>query len=465
MRAGLWVAAAILLLGTGVGHAMTDAERAAARTELLARAVKLVEASQDAYYVKADSGSLGWGESYVLESYLRLYRVTGDVEWLRRVAKHADVVLANATPGRDGRLGWRTAYYSVALATLTPQGAAEPTLQLDAERIYDIKRAQAVTGHRYRLVCRRPGRLQVIDTSAPEALPAEVECSTEHDFEVAPGIELRCDALPQPGMAWLLATTKAAPLEYVVHDGMVLQPISAFCRIVLADRPRFPELVPAATRYLDLMERELVGKWEVWWRDFSPRTGAYLAQDDPAQRFPGIVLPHNQYTALGRAIVNLYLTTKKPLYLDRLTKMANFLKDQVRPVGDHYEWNYWDPGRPADEPGKRMQVTEDTSHANINVGFMLDCAAAGVVFTGDDVKRLQATLRAMRGTDAGRPTIGDRVGSAKGDNSGVLDWLRLAAGDDELTDWAITYARQRLTTGGGSAAAALAAVAGLVAEP
>ena len=422
----------------------------ASPADLLARTAAALQ-EEGTNYRSADSGTLAWGESYLLEGYVYLYLAGGDASWLDRLVRHADVIFAHLTPGADGRPGWRTDHYSVAAVSLRPQGRVASDLRPDEERIFDIKRAGQVTGHRYRLVCRAPGRLQVVDLSEFRELPP-VECTSERDFTVAPGVELRCDRLPQPPEAWLLETKARQPLEYVVHDGMVLQPLAHF--IFLArSRPelqaRFSE---PAQRYLELLERELIPKWDTWWRDFSPRTGAYLAQDDWTQRFPGVILPHNQYLALGRVVLWLYRTTGNPHYLDRATRMANFLHHHLQVDQGRYLWHYWDPARPQDQPGKRMQVVEDTSHAHIDVGFMVDCCQAGMVFDREDMALLCRTLLSMR-VPGSRPALGDRVGSAEGDTAVGLDWIRLAEYDPEVQAFMSEFAEQRLAGGGANAAA------------
>lgn len=37
---------------------------------------------------------LTWGESYIMMSYLSMYRGTGDIDYLKRFIKHAEIVIA-----------------------------------------------------------------------------------------------------------------------------------------------------------------------------------------------------------------------------------------------------------------------------------------------------------------------------------------------------------------------------------
>lgn len=48
------------------------------------------------------NGSLAWGESYIMASYLAMYRGTGDIEYLRKFIWHAENVLSR----RDDKIGY-----------------------------------------------------------------------------------------------------------------------------------------------------------------------------------------------------------------------------------------------------------------------------------------------------------------------------------------------------------------------
>jgi hypothetical protein len=63
-------------------------------------------------YTSADAATLGWGESYMLRSYVVLYELTKDTAWLDKLTTHADEIISNATDlGSDGYLDWGTVNY------------------------------------------------------------------------------------------------------------------------------------------------------------------------------------------------------------------------------------------------------------------------------------------------------------------------------------------------------------------
>ena len=77
----------------------------------------------DRYMTSTNSGSLAWGESYILRGILEAYKITGDTTFLRKVSMHADSLfsVARDTPEeaefdtmvyQDGLLGWGSTGYS-----------------------------------------------------------------------------------------------------------------------------------------------------------------------------------------------------------------------------------------------------------------------------------------------------------------------------------------------------------------
>ena len=67
-----------------------------------------------AYSDQTTSSALAWGESYYLNAYIKMYRVTGDARWLDKVVDHFDRMAANMSDhDGDGIPGWQADRYSV----------------------------------------------------------------------------------------------------------------------------------------------------------------------------------------------------------------------------------------------------------------------------------------------------------------------------------------------------------------
>ena len=85
-----------------------------------------------AYYQSTNAATLGWSESYMLRSYMTLYEVTKNTNWLDKLVTHADEIIGNATDlGSDGYLDWGTTGYS-------SNGANYPYLVFDGLISYPI---------------------------------------------------------------------------------------------------------------------------------------------------------------------------------------------------------------------------------------------------------------------------------------------------------------------------------------
>ena len=430
--------------------------KALARTELEAKAAEMIARGETANYHKsADSGKLAWGESEILTSYLWMYRATGRTAWLDKLVQHANEIFANLSEGEDHWPGWRTPTYSVAIARARPGpgNRSSASIQPSEQRIYNMEEAAKVTGHAYLVCVKADGAVEVRDETANEEV-GRFFVKPDEEIEAIPGGRLKLVGELSEGDCFTVETVARKPLEYVVHDGMILTPIALFIEEVKKKPlPGNPSLDAryrkAADRYLRIIERQLIPKWERYWRE-RQGGGAYVAQDDEAQRFPGVTLPHNQYLALGRTILALYRITGKLTYRRQALLTAAFFARNLRKTGEAYEWNYWDPLGDWDEPGKRMQVREDTSHGAIDIGFVIDAYKSGVFFTREDMERFAGTFRdCMWNGSLEDPKVGARVASKEGESLALAEWVRLSEFDPQVASVFRAILASRLSSGGG----------------
>ncbi|MDF2715368.1 MAG: hypothetical protein K0R28_2293, partial [Paenibacillus sp.] len=100
------------------------------------------------YYASSDSALLGWQESYMLRSYINLYDMTKNTDWLDKFTLHTDTVLGNADDSDgDGYLGWSTYRYS---ANLTTNGTFASGASGDAALPAGWTRFQSTSATAYR---------------------------------------------------------------------------------------------------------------------------------------------------------------------------------------------------------------------------------------------------------------------------------------------------------------------------
>ena len=290
-----------------------------------------------------------------------------------------------------------------------------------------------MTGDAYRVAFASDGAYTVGNVTTGERAEHSVD---EGAVVGVPGVQITTTSLPAAGAVYAVETTAVSPLEYVIHEGMLLYPLALFTEAAMDGDDA--EMQAAAERYLALIRDNFVPKWHRCWVDTAPGRGAYAATDSPAERTPGRVLPHNQYAMHAQAYMALDRHLPSLGLGDRAERMARNFQACLRRVGDAYEWNYWDWEDGSSGP-------EDSSHAAINAGFVIEGARRGVVFDAEDATRVSRTLLdVMWNGSTTEPNVGDGVNTDEGDTYFTLRrWAELAAYDAAVWDVCLAIFRKR----------------------
>ncbi len=451
------VAVALILIGVCAcaGRAeLTDDDRADVRADLDGQVADLVASYQlsDALFRDgigksdaATSGALGWGEASYLRHYMMCWYAVRDPYWLDKMIDHADRMFGNLSDhDGDGLLSWQDIVYSVGLVDVTRLEPVGEDITISTpngdRRVYYRRGGKDISGHDYLIEFIAADRFRFTDQTSGEAL-GEVEYADPTSFELMPGTALKVTGEGVAGAKFLIRTTAPEPCEYQVHDGMVTYPIAQFIEEVRAAEGLDPKYRAKADEYLKLLHEHFVTRWEKWWRPVSENAGVYLFTDNPTQRFPLYSLPHNQYLAPARTLLvlaDLAGYESAELCAERARMMAGYFHENLRPVeGDAYEWNYWDP-LPGEE-GVRS-YPEDTGHGTIDIGFAIEAAHRGVVFTGEDLERFARTwVDVMWAGDEESPAFGKRVNTSEGDYKSQWEWMQL--GEVDRRAWDLAMAR------------------------
>ena len=203
---------------------------------------------------------------------------------------------------------------------------------------------------------------------------------------------------------------------WAVHTGMIAAPMASFAAVVRGDPVLKKTWSNDADRLLRIAE-EAVAVHDDDYRDGPAVDEGYLHSLYLKKH-----LPLNMQNALARAWLAIDDATQTPKHRERVTRLAQFLKHRLRPVEDgSYVWAYWPP------PEGAATSFEDISHATINVDFMVQCHEHGIVFTRDDLARLEQTMlkRVLLANDR----VSDTVGGGDKFNThrhAVLRWGRLS---------------------------------------
>jgi hypothetical protein len=216
---------------------------------------------------------------------------------------------------------------------------------------------------------------------------------------------------------------------WAVHTGMIVAPMARFAAVVRDDAVLKENWREGADRLLKIAE-EAVAVHDDDYREGPGANEGYLHS-----RYLKKHLPLNMQNALARAWLAIDDAAGNSKYRERVTRLARFLKHRLRPMDDgSYVWAYWPPH---DGTGDSF---EDISHAAINVDFMVQCYEHGIVFTREDMQRLEKTLskRVLLADDR----VSDTVGGGDKFNKyrpAVLRWGRLSRHFPEVRERLIQF--------------------------
>ena len=191
-----------------------------------------------AYSDQKTSSALAWGESYYLNAYIKMYRVTGDARWLDKVVDHFDRMAANmGDHDGDGIAGWQADRYSVSrmrAGELHNRGTAR--ILPGEARVTNIQQAHEAVDAEY--IVERTGDDRFTVRQRSGGAPEVVHDGPHVVGEPIPGIagfEVKLEGVPEVGARFRVETWGPAPLEYAVHEGMILYPVAQFIELALKD--------------------------------------------------------------------------------------------------------------------------------------------------------------------------------------------------------------------------------------
>lgn len=399
-----------------------------------------------------EAGGLGWGNSYLMEAYIAMYRATGDTAYLDRLVTTADAALEqrdSVTGVQDyqgvSHPGWTAgAHYSIGEISLLDSDG-NPALYLSTAFYgYNNKTEVAVIpgeGESFDLRIKNE-RYKVdelfegleMDPQSPRFAPDVIGRSELADPYHPGRLKVRRLGAGARPLAAVQAMMEPQRYLWPVHQGMIAYPMVAFARLVqeepeLAQVEGYPEkakkFVEATVTIMDVLESD--------WRENEEGEGWYAMERGAPIWMDGIDEPHNHFLAVGRAMVDLAAVTGEERWRDRAEKMARtFRNDLSLQENGSYVWPYWwskgfayNGWKPEDDvsdntPALRgNQVAEDYSHGSIDLHFAYLCYRDGILFERRDMERFAATFmkNLLAETEEGRPTLHQRV-----DGAGILSF-------------------------------------------
>jgi len=399
-------------------------------------------------------GILAWGESYIMLSYVQMYRATGDTYYLDKLVDHAEHVLAQ----RDDRRGFRDysdrsrPAWSVGDKYTVAELILKDTQGKNVLKFRSTKYAynnstkirvekQPEKGHFSLFVendfwkIKESYKNLVLDPTSADFVERRVNAlkwvAQERDVQAGnEGSELLTVELLDPAadIPVTEGSLNLVPLVMAYHgySGQCTYPMLEFAWLVRNNRKLHNKYAQQADSFVKAAE-EVFQDAQSEWRDGpQPGEGYYVFGRRGCPFWSDNVgKPFNYLCGEARSLVRLAQMTGEELWQEQTQAIARLFKRHLRIAENgSYVWNYWwgviEKGWDRNNSPSYNTPTyagyktvEDTSHGALEIEFAILCAQAGWVFADDDMQRFIKTFL-ENVVDKTKWTMNDRVDGRSG---------------------------------------------------
>ncbi len=409
----LLAAAAVLSLASAGGAAYTREDFDKADTAL----------NNGNGYKNGLGGLLAWGESYIMLSYVEMYRATKDTCYLDKLIDHADCVLANRDDNRKfrdysgrSRAAWSVAEkYTVAELTLddaSGKGAVKlrstPYCNNDetrvrvvphpADRTFDlfVENPYWKRSEEYKGLSMERGSPDFVErrVNARDWVAVDRKIAFSDKGSNLLTVDALGSGIPAEGSASL----EPLWMAYHGYSGMIMLPMLELASMVKSDPSLAPRYGKSADRYIT-EALKVFRDAEEEWRDGPRKHEGYYVFGSRGCPFwsDNVGKPFNYLGSEGVCLVRLGQLTGDSRWTARASGIARLFKRHLNLVENgSYVWDYW--WGPIAEGWTRdnspsfntptyagSRCVEDSSHGCLEVYFAAHCADAGIVFDGEDM--------------------------------------------------------------------------------
>ncbi|WP_127580772.1 hypothetical protein [Paenibacillus koleovorans] len=401
-------------------------------------------------YTSTEGSNLAWGESYILNSYLDLYSLTGSTSWLDKFTTHADTIVANADDiDNDGYLGWSTSTYSPVEddnwdfetgasgdSTLPANWVRFQSTSSTAYRStdhapqvtgsYGVKIHTEPTGTKWQSLYQQlnqyapdtlyvlrmyaktngsaaKGRAYIRDKTTGTVIASINFENTDWEYKT---LEFRTPAAAghilevwlghqtytvPGGIAYYDNVKVSAKVPYMVHDGMIGTAIAKFVRLIHQKPALQAAYLSNANTYQDLLEDHIIPRWES--SSYIGNTWASISGTT------GFYKQSTKYDAFAHGSTWTYLPYNQALaFINMLIVMydvngnATYL-DRARKASQYFKNSLTANGTAYSwNYSYSSSGKEDTSHANIDLALALEMYRHGEIFTAADMDKFTDAL-------------------------------------------------------------------------
>jgi hypothetical protein len=176
--------------------------------------------------------------------------------------------------------------------------------------------------------------------------------------------------------------------------------LTAFLEEVASDEQLSRRYARQQEQYLDLLENQLLKKWEVRgsYVDLGGTGAIYRTHPGLKDVKAHLTDPHNKQSIIVSGLLGLYRVTGKDDYMRKAVRIGTRFKHCLTLKDGHYEWNYWDPAGAWDvDPNNPSAWKHWIGPEHMGHYYSLSLTQAvmlydhGVVFTRTDMDRFLKT--------------------------------------------------------------------------
>jgi len=186
---------------------------------------------------------------------------------------------------------------------------------------------------------------------------------------------------------------------YMVHEGMIMNPILNFVKLVQNDSSLHTAYLSKANAYKTFIVDNLYSKWEPNWQEIDASSGIYKqTNSNVGQSNPGRSLANNQYLSYAGSLYLLYDVTSDSTYLNRANKMVAAFKNKLSTnASGGYQWNYWSNHGSWDnnfwfDDASVYSFVDDLTHSAVALTGPIEAYRHGQVFTQSDMVKFSKTF-------------------------------------------------------------------------
>lgn len=187
-----------------------------------------------------------------------------------------------------------------------------------------------------------------------------------------------------------------AVISEIQTDFRVVGVVSQFLQLIGQEPEVSKAFAPHRQAWLDLIQNDLVKKWDSSFRDLGPSGAIYQWNKAYKPEKAGLTLSHEKMSIMINGLIRLYTITGDDEYMRKAVKLGTFLKHSLELNNGAYAWRFWNYGGLWDDnpgnPAVKMTWKEPKAQwYTATVGSAMQLYHHGFIFDDTDRDRFLKT--------------------------------------------------------------------------